>query len=456
MPEILLGANDSGLISENILRKHVLNFYAIANETTPNGLSWVSRPTLGEYATVGLGPISGIWRQDATFDGDILVISGEELYRIDSSGTPTLVGEIPGSGNPQFAGTSNRVIIVRDGVAYSTDGTVITQVVMPDDVLVGSVATINGYFILSVLNDQIYYWIAPGETDPDGLSFSSAERIPDFIVSVQILQDEVWFLGTAGPEVCQTTDDPDAPFIRITGRVYNEGCRNKDTVCPASFNNLPCLIWVTPTGSIVMAQGSVAKISRETEEELVRNSTNLRAWTFRHNKHDFYILSDPSFTLVYDLQTQRWFRWESYMQDYWFATIGTQNQSLAYCTGPEDNKIYILENGYSDVGVQVERRIAGIIQNPSKPYLCYNILVKANVGWSPEYDIEPTLELRWSDDGGTTWTNWVQKSLGNRGEYTTTTVFRSLGLIRESGRVIEYRFTDFARFRLDYSLINEM
>ncbi len=89
------------------------------------------------------------------------------------------------------------------------------------------------------------------------------------------------------------------------------------------------------------------------------------------------------------------------------------------------------------------------------PFAVYSLAVRVNAGWSPEYGFEPRLEFRWSDDQGATWSNYRSISLGDRGVYDKDTLVRSLGLIRRPGRNFEFRFSDLARFRLDYAAINE-
>jgi hypothetical protein len=461
---IPLGIGDWESSSENISRLRLRNMYLTDNPQSPDGVSRVSRPTLTELATVGEGPGFGIWRQDASLNGDWLVVSDEILYRFNPTTlASTEIGSLPGDGYCQFAGTSDRVIIVRDGVAYSTDGVAITVVLLPDDVPghegapapVGSVATINSFFLLSVLDSQRFYWIEPGGVDPDPLHFASAERIPDSIESISILMDEIWFIGTAGPEVWSPANDPDLPFQRINGRVYSEGCASRDTVVQAVSNNLPCLIWVTATRSVVMAQGSVSKISSEAVEEKLKTATNLRAYPLRHNRHDFYVLTTDEFTYVFDIQRQEWGRWDSFMLENFRAHLGIMAGPVPYAVDSLSGRIWKLEEGLSDNGDSVIREVSGVVFNPGKNIKCSVVCVRVNAGWSPEYEYEPILELRWSDDQGSTWSNYVEISLGDKGEYYTDTIYRSLGLITRPGRNFEFRFSAPARFRIDYAVMNE-
>ena len=465
MVTIPLGVGDWASATENIARLRLRNMYLIDNPESPDGISRVSRPTLTEFSTVGTGPIYGVWRQDATFDNDWLIVSGKELYRFNpTTKVSTLIDSLPGTGFCQFAGTDSRVIVVRDGTAYSTDGETLSIVVMPDDVPgwegyaapVQSVALLNSYFLLSVTNTQRFYWIQPGEVDPDPLDFASAERIPDPIISINVLMDEIWFIGSSGPEVWQPTTDPDIPFQRINGRVYNEGCASRDIVAQSVSDNLPALFWVTATRSVVMAQGSVTEISTESVEELLKTATNLRGYTFRHNRHDFYVITADEFTYVYDITRKEWGRWDSYGRDNFRAHVSLQNQAIVYAGDLATNKIWMFEEGEDDDTDVIIREVSGTIPVPGKPVSCASVAVRVNAGWSPTLGFIPELELRWSDDQGFTWSDYVSIPLGNKGQYNTDTIFRSLGRINRPGRNFQFRFAQRARFRIDYAVMNEV
>lgn len=456
MTAIALNQSDFGSVSLNIPRHTLRNMYVEGNPLAPDGFSRVTRPGLTAFTTVGAGPIYSVWRQDSTFAGDFLVVSGTELWRVTPAAVKTKIGDLPGTDYPSIAGTDTKVLIARNGIVYSTDGTSLTTVTIPDSQLVSSVAVINSTFILTIKDTQKYYWILPTQAAPDGLSFASAERVPDSIVSVAILTDEVWFLGTSGPEVWTPSLDVDAPFERINGRVYSDGCLSKETVATASFNNFPCLLWVTNTRSVVLAQGSVDKVSTQSEDELLKTATNLRAWSFRHNRHDFYVLTADQFTLALDLSTKLWSRWDSNGLNNFRAHVGVMRNATPYAGDGVTNQLWTLGSGYTDNGTAIIQEVSGYLPHNEKPVRCDSLYVRVNSGWSPTYGYQPMLEIRWSDDLAASWSPYRSVSMGDKGEYSKDIVLRSLGLINRPGRVFQFRFADAASFRLDYAAINEV
>jgi hypothetical protein len=56
-------------------------------------------------------------------------------------------------------------------------------------------------------------------------------------------------------------------------------------------------------------------------------------------------------------------------------------------------------------------------------------------------DYDPVVMMRWSDDGGHTWSAEHQRSVGRLAEYQKRIVFRRLGTSRQMGRVFQFRAT---------------
>lgn len=452
---IPFGQNDWASPSTDITRIRLRNMYIVDNPLSPDGLSRISRPTLSTYTTVGTGPIYGIWQQDGSFNGDTFVVSGSSLYRL-SENIPVLIGDVSGFEYAEFAGNTTNIVVVRDGVAYLSDGATLTAISMPDDVAVSSVACIDSVFILSVANSQVFYWLNPGETSPDPLNFASVERIPDNIVAVRVILDEIWFLGSQGPEVWTSTGDFNAPYRRITGRVYTEGCADKHSVAATSSKGLPCLIWVTDKKSVVLAQGTPSRISNDAIEEALRGSTNIRAWGFRQARHNFYVLTCDQGTFVFDISKGNWARWDSYGHAYWIAHLGTQIGQDVYAGDATSNKIFHLSEGSNDDGQPVIREVSGFVIHQDNQVPVYSVNIRMNVGWNTLTDTIPVIELRWSDDLGATWTDYMSASIGGVGEYSTDITFRSLGLMFRPGREFELRFSEDTSIRLDYATMNEV
>lgn len=66
---------------------------------TTKQVALLARPGLHRYISVGDGPIRAVYSQSGSFSDALFVVSDQSVYRVDTNGTVTYVGEIP-SGDP--------------------------------------------------------------------------------------------------------------------------------------------------------------------------------------------------------------------------------------------------------------------------------------------------------------------------------------------------------------------
>lgn len=91
---------------------------------TQDGASLVARPGLRKFTEVGAGPIRGIESEAGSFNGDLFVVSGEELYRVSNQGTETLLfSGLANSPHGQVNMAITGIIGDTPAFAYIADGT---------------------------------------------------------------------------------------------------------------------------------------------------------------------------------------------------------------------------------------------------------------------------------------------------------------------------------------------
>ena len=419
----------------------VVNYLVEKDETNQyDGVTHIQRAGLSPFSEVGTGPIRGLSRQAGTFNGDFVVVSGDELYRVDDTGGFTLVGDVPGSLRTTFAATSSRAIIVSDALAYSTNGTTVVPVVMPDSRPAGSEAQLNGYFVIPEYGSARFYWIEPGQTDPDGLSFATTESTPGDIVIVVRVGDELWFLKEEGAEVWVPTGDADLPFQRVPGRNYDKGCRNGDTA--VRFDNT--LVWVGNDGVVYRADNSPIRISDNALEEQIRKSdpTTLRAWQFAVDGHSLYCLTTEHGTYVYDASSQQWSEFRSYNRTYWRAHVGDEGETFTVTGDAETGTLWRIDpEASNDDGEPLERILTGGITVLRGPDRCNTLSLYVTTGAAADPASYPKVRVRWSDDLQT-YGDWEDVSIGRQGQYGRPVQLTRLGAMYYPGRLFEFAITD--------------
>lgn len=456
------------------------NMYVEPDPTNQvDGLVRLQRPGLELWQTVGSGPIHNVFRRVGLFGSDYFVHSGAEMYRVNSAGIASLVGTLA-STRSQIANSGDKIIAVAGAFAYSYDGTTWRVINMPEGFPVQSVAFLAGFFVLSVLGGQRMYFMDSSESDPDPFSFFEAERLPDGIVSLGINGDELWAFGERGEQVYFPSGDADAPFQLIGGRAYENGCAARDTM--VEVDN--AIIWVSADYNVMLGQGVPQIISKPDIAEWLRTSlaSSMRAWSFKLDQHQFYVVTAGAQSWCYDLATERWFRWSSYNRDDWRAHRGAE----LIAGDSASAKLYRLVPGRSnDDGEAMVREISGMVEVVGRPPRCDSVSLRAAVGhgsalqdpsgvvatgfwddaavWddsAPWYDFPPIsqvprIEMRWSDDEGNLWTDWRAVTLGLQGQYRKPIVWRKLGLMRRPGRIFHWRSSDDVELRISHAHWNE-
>ncbi len=448
MPAITLGAGEThrrlGKLP-HLRQRNVLLERDPSNAV--DGLVLLQRPGLAPFITVGDGPINGVWRQAGTFGGS-LIVSGAMLARVSDAGAVTTLGTISAT-RVQIVASATRAIIVSGEAAYSTDGATVTTLAMPDGEAVGSVAFLDGYFFLSVLGGQRVYYIEPGQDAPDGLAFFEAERKPDPIVTLGVLGDELWLIGSESEEVWTPSGDADAPVQRISARAYQNGCVNRDTL--VDLNGM--LGWVSSDFEVIVSRGAPEAVSNAAIVEHLRaaDPATMRAWTYALDGHLLYVLTTDRDTLVYDFSTQLWSRFSSEDSDVWRAHLG----SGLLAGDSQSGALWRLDPQRSnDAGLTFTRELSGGVEIVGLPQRCNSVAMRAAVGWAA-VGVSPVVEMAWSDDEGVTWTEWQPKSLGLTGQFRAPVVWRKLGMMKRPGRLFRWRMTDDAVFRLSHITYNE-
>ena len=418
-------------------------------------------PALKFLASVGTGPVRGLWvlKADPT---RAFVVSGNEFYEINSSYTATLRGTVAGLGPVSMADNGDQIFIAANpkGYIFNTSTNVFAEITDPDFPGAVTVGYLNSYFVFNPPNSQKFYitqLLDGSQVDP--LDFASAEGSSDGLVSLIVDHRELWLFGTDSVEVWYDAGLADFPLVRIQGAFNEIGCAAPYSV--AKLDN--GLFWL---GSDARGQGIVyrangytgQRISTHAVEWQIQQYGNISdaiAYTYQQDGHSFYVLIFPSAntTWVYDVATQAWHERAGFSNGDFVRH--RSNCQMAYNSEVivgdyENGNIYAFDlNVFADNG-QIQKwlrswRALPTGQNNLKRTTQHTMQLdcETGVGLNLGQGEDPQLMLRWSDDGGHTWSNEHWTSGGKIGVYQRRAIWRRLGMtLKLRDRVYEVSGTD--------------
>lgn len=449
MVAVPYGAGTYGRPVAGLPEVRLVNQYA---EKSPiAGVILVARPGLVESYTLASGPVRGMFSKPGSFGGDLFVLAGTTLYRAG-----TAIGTVAGTSRVRMDGNELEVLIATGAGLYRTDGATVVQVATPDNSGVADVAYLASRFLFVRTGTGKIYWsdVLDGTTI-DPASFATAEAMPDPLIGLQLVGDVLWLFGQSSVEFWTDTGDIDAPFAPIDGRVYSRGCAGRDTIVEADNTG----IWVGEDRIVYRGGATPERISDHGIETRIKTG-DLAAWTFPIEGHRFYVLRSTAGTFAYDFATGQWSEFASAGRANWRAHVGVAVNGEVFAGDDASGAIWRLDTtAAADHGATMQRIFtAGVLHNGA-PVPCNNLMVDASVGQTALLSgqgSDPLIEMRFSRDGGNTWSDWDAASLGAQGQYRTRAAWRRLGLIDRPGRVFEFRVTDPAPWQLSGVRMNEI
>jgi len=451
-------------------------------------------PGLRFLQTVGTGPIRGLWSH-RTNGSDFYVVSGTEVYKLTSTtGTPVKLGDVTGTGPVSIADNGTQLFFAcnPDGYIYNEVTNVFQQITDPDFPGAGSVGYLDGYFVFNEPNSQ-KVWVTQllDGTSVDPLDFASAEGSPDGLVALNVDHREAWLFGTDSVEVWYDAGLADFPLQRIQGAFNEIGCAAAYSV--AKLDNR--LFWLGADargrGIVYTAEGYTGKrISTHAIEYAIAQYSNISdavAYTYQQEGHAFYVLNFPTAdaTWVYDVATGVWHERAGFVDgeftrhrgnsqcnfdgniiigDYENGNIyafdldvyadNSQTQKWlrswrALPTGKNDLK----RTAHHSLQLDAESGVGlpgidpldffGSLLTEDGDFLITEDGVYIEVTTPTVVGANPKVMLRWSDDGGHTWSNEHWSEMGRSGSYSKRIFWRRLGMtMKLRDRVYEVSGTD--------------
>jgi hypothetical protein len=344
-------------------------------------------------------------------------------------------------------------IFVVDGSVRGYTINLATNVMSPvsDPAFYGAdkVDFVDGFFIFNKPTSQQFYISLFDDIKFDPLDIASKSTYSDNLVTLAVMHREIWLFGELTTEVWYNTGASDFTFGRMPGVFIEHGCAAKYSVAKIDL----ALFWL---GKDLQGQGIVfagknyqaERISTYAIEQEISTYSRIDdaiGYSYLQAGHAFYMLSFPTAnkTWCFDVSSGQWHQ-RAYLE-----ADGTFSRHRSNCHSANGSKGLVLDwqngncyafdpNNYTDNGATIEyvRSFPHISGADGNRIMFRQFIADMEVGNGLAGDTAPPeIRLRWSDDRGASWGNWVVGSLGKVGEYLTSIQFQRLGYARD--RVFE-------------------
>ena len=357
-----------------------------------------------------------------------------------------------------------------------------------------SVDIVDNYFVYN--NPGTQQWGSSDllSTISSSTSYAFKDGAPDKLVALIVDHREVYLMGEASSEVWTDVGAVPFPFQRIPGTSTQQGIvaqfslvRLGNSFAYVSRNN-------RGQGQIMQMEGYIPKrISTHAVEATLTNQyiSDAISWTYQLEGHEIYVTTFPTLNLTwaYDTTTEMWHKWLYTADDGSYqrhrGNCSAVFQGLVMVGDYENGKIYSLDKqNYTDNGQNIRRlrRAPHLVSDFQRQYFDeLQIQFQPGVGTTglstPNGDIFvgdtyiiypnasfligpfqsfvigqqinlannvtttlPQAMLRWSNDGGSTWSKEYWVSIGQLGKYRNRAIWRRLGTARD--RIFEVAITD--------------
>ena len=378
----------------------------------------------------------------------------------------TIKGAVTGTSRVSMADNGTQLCIVVPGSSsyiLTSDGDFNLIVDSNFDGPASSVVFIDGYFVFTTSDGKKFFNspLLDGRGLPTGtaynaLDFSTAEADPDQIRGAINYKNDLYILGSETTEVFQNTGRDPAPFAPIRGFILNKGL-----AAPFSLIATPNTFVFVGTGVgespavWAFTGNSTAKLSTTPIDHILSDLTdtevsNIFAWSYSEAGSFFVGFQLPETCFVYDFVSGKWHERLSHTDEDGVIPYRVGGSCQAYgriLVGDTiDGRIgEIARNLYTEYGENIRRSlITRPFDNMGNSMFVPAIEVVMESGSGNASSEDPMIRLSWSDDGGRTYNNELQRPIGKVGEYRNRTIWRRLGRTPRS-RVLKFELSESIR-----------
>lgn len=373
-------------------------------------------------------------RDFATVNGTFYAMAGDTLYKINSAGVATALGNtVSKDGAKIFGAEQGRVCTVADGRFFVWDGSTMDEPTLNPFTSVGSGVFLGNYVVLTEDNGRRFMWsdLANAKSFP-ALNFATAESTDGNILRAMKTNGRLWLMKEDVIETWYVTGQASAnAFQLITGGVLEVGLKARDLVAPFTGG----LFFVGADDIAYISNGGqVQPVSGPAVNTAISQGTPTHCFVYEDEGHKFCVIrfrDRPAW--VYDIVTGEWHERASGDGLAWNITA-TGHAFDKWFGIDVVGKVYEFKrNNLDDTAALIRTAVSNTLQLEGRrfrvPLVEFFPAMGLGVTYTTDQDA-PRLEMSTSEDGGRTFRLPVTREAGALGEFDTLVRFRSLGSFR--------------------------
>lgn len=427
-----------------------INMYAsVKTPGSKSDLVMYSHPGRIRTTIAGIGPIRS---NGFRWKGNLYWVSGAELYKQDQYDGVTLVGTLLTSGTRVvITGGRTKLALVDGTYGYHSDGTTLTQITDPDFVSNPThIKYMDGYFVAN--DSSTDDWGISASEDPsdwDGLDFAVANVKPDRGIAVETQGRDLLLVGEETTQAYFNSGNADFPFDPYPGAIP-WGADAPYSVASSSLGVF--MLATNEDGDRAIVRIADRQVQVISDEDLAWQinqfsaTTDAVGWVRRQGGLSFYEIVFPAAGRTYSYSIDHQF-WSELTRDAnnRFRGIGYGSlMNRCFVGDYADGKIFELDfdTHTDDDEIMLRTRRTRVIHNKGFLMSFRRLILEpaAGVGLITGQGDDPMVMMKYSIDGGRTWSSELWRSLGEIGRPETQPVWNNLGAGRDW--VFEFSVSD--------------
>lgn len=318
-----------------------------------------------------------------------------------------------------------------------------------------TVSYMNGRFIACEPNTQNFYVseVLDGFTW-DSLNVQTVDSNPDNVVAEAVSHNELIVFCDQSGEVFYDSGTTPSPFVRNSSGIFEVGLAAAYSI--GKIDNT--IFWL---GTNESGHGVVYKLSGYTPQRIstlsleysIQSMTTISdaiAFCYQQDGHHFYVIGFPTGgkTYCFDINTGLWHERANFAAG---AFSRWEAQEHAFFAGKHlvcdytEGNIYSIDPTVYNYGTEVIKWLRSFrVPTQNMDRVRHNKLqLECEAGVGLTGGDEPTVMMKFSDDGGHTWSSevWRSMGIGSIGEYTKRVIWNRLGMTNGQARIYEFSGT---------------